>query len=123
VAAEAGAGAADAPVVDRAEDGTALFAPRGVLPVEVDGSRVQCHFVRSVVPPTRFGARRAGARGDGGRVPGAGRAAPPAPAQGAAVRARHGAVMRALIEIDARVRQGMEIGLKLARGRRIAARR
>src|SRR5918992_5849082 len=32
------------PVVDRALDGTPLYAPRGELPVEVDGSAVQCHL-------------------------------------------------------------------------------
>jgi hypothetical protein len=32
------------PVVDNALDGTPLYAPRGELPVEVDGSAVQCHL-------------------------------------------------------------------------------
>jgi len=32
------------PVVDRALDGTPLYAPRGELPSEVDGSAVQCHL-------------------------------------------------------------------------------
>jgi hypothetical protein len=32
------------PVVDRAHDGTPLYAPRGELPAEVDGSAVQCHL-------------------------------------------------------------------------------
>jgi hypothetical protein len=40
-----GRAAADAaPVVDRAPDGTPLYAPRGELPVEADGSAVQCHL-------------------------------------------------------------------------------
>jgi hypothetical protein len=32
------------PVVDRAGDGAPLFAPRGELPVEDGGGRVQCHL-------------------------------------------------------------------------------
>jgi hypothetical protein len=32
------------PVVDRAVDGTPLYALRGELPVDVDGSAVQCHL-------------------------------------------------------------------------------
>ena len=32
------------PVVDRAADGTPLYAPRGELASEVDGSAVQCHL-------------------------------------------------------------------------------
>ena len=103
------------PVVDRAVDGTPLYALRGELPVEVDGSAVQCHLcggwfrhIGSAHVLHAHGMTAAEYRQLVGLNP---RRALQAPD----LRMRRAEQMRRQIATDPRLRQAMAAGVALAR--------
>jgi hypothetical protein len=102
-------------VLDRAEDGTPLFAPRGELPVEDGGGRVQCHLcgrwfrqLGSSHVLHAHGLTAADYRVLAGLRP-------RHPLQSPDLSALRAARLRRLIATDARLINGMAAGMALAR--------
>jgi hypothetical protein len=102
-------------VVEHAPDGTPLYAPRGLLPAEVDGSAVQCHlcgrWYRDLgSSQLRFahGLTAADYRVLVGLRP-------RHPLQAPTLSAKRSDLLRARIPSDERLRAGMTLGAVLAR--------
>jgi hypothetical protein len=103
------------PVVDCAVDGTPLYAPRGELPVEVDGSAVQCHlcggWFRTLASAHVLHAHGMTAA-DYKRLVGLN---PRHPLQARDLSARRAEQIRRQIATDPRLRHAMAAGVALAR--------
>jgi ROS/MUCR transcriptional regulator protein len=98
-----------------APDGTALYAPRGELVVEADGEAVICHVCGRAFRDLSGSHLRHAHRLDAGAYRLLVGLSPRRALQAPALSARRSDVLRARLARDARLRQGMPVGVKLAR--------
>jgi hypothetical protein len=102
-------------VVDRAVDGTLLYAPRGELPSDVDGSAVQCHlcgrWYRDLASSHLLRAHGVSAS-EYRQLVGL---RPRHPLQAPARSAAQAELMRRRITVEPRLRAAMALGERLAR--------